>query len=170
MQACLHPNPEKRASCSELLRLPYLANVEASFTEDFLAAQVGCTLPHTSPAIPSYAAIVIRRSVDQKESAAERSIRDVKVHSGVGVQAQAQERLQQRAAAAKLRKHKRKSADLEPPQPTASFSLTASAHTHVADAPRCPSSHHLRCTHLETAPNAASEDQTAAHRLCYTRL
>lgn len=40
MQACLHPNPEKRATCSELLRLPYLANVEASFGEEFLAAQV----------------------------------------------------------------------------------------------------------------------------------
>ncbi len=47
MQACLHLNPENRASCSELLRLPYLSNVEASFSEDFLAAQVGCTLAHT---------------------------------------------------------------------------------------------------------------------------
>ncbi len=63
-------------------------------------------------------------------------------------QAQAHERLQQRAAAAKLRKHKRKSADLEPPQPAPSFSLTASAHTHVANAPRCPSFHHPRSTHL----------------------
>ncbi|KAK9917007.1 hypothetical protein WJX75_009925 [Coccomyxa subellipsoidea] len=39
LKACLHPNPEKRASCSELLRLPYLANVEASFSDDFLAAE-----------------------------------------------------------------------------------------------------------------------------------
>lgn len=40
VQACLHINPEKRASCSELLRLPYLAHVESTFSQEFLAAKV----------------------------------------------------------------------------------------------------------------------------------
>ncbi|EIE26460.1 Pkinase-domain-containing protein, partial [Coccomyxa subellipsoidea C-169] len=55
LKACLHPNPEKRASCSELLRLPYLANVEASFGAEFLGAEVGtCLLLITChrPAVP----------------------------------------------------------------------------------------------------------------------
>ncbi len=40
MQACLHPEPEKRLSCWELLRLPYFANAETWFPADFWGAHV----------------------------------------------------------------------------------------------------------------------------------
>ena len=40
LQACLHIDPEKRLTCSELLRLPYLAGVEATIPATILKAQV----------------------------------------------------------------------------------------------------------------------------------
>ncbi|KAK9841780.1 hypothetical protein WJX81_002502 [Elliptochloris bilobata] len=38
LKACLHPEPEKRLSCAELLRLPYFANAESWFPADFWGA------------------------------------------------------------------------------------------------------------------------------------
>ena len=39
-QACLHPDPDKRMTCTELLQLPYLAKAEALFPERFWDARV----------------------------------------------------------------------------------------------------------------------------------
>ena len=40
LQACLQVDPDKRLTCSELLRLPYLAGVEATIPATILKAQV----------------------------------------------------------------------------------------------------------------------------------
>lgn len=40
LQGCLQVDPEKRLTCSELLRLPYLAGVEATIPATILKAQV----------------------------------------------------------------------------------------------------------------------------------
>ena len=47
-QACLHPDPEQRLSCEDLLRLPYLANVEALFPDAFWHARVRTPGPVSS--------------------------------------------------------------------------------------------------------------------------
>ena len=49
-QACLHIAPEKRLTCSELLKLPYLAGVEADVPATLLRAQVTYTFWSTAPA------------------------------------------------------------------------------------------------------------------------
>ena len=47
-QACLHIDPEKRLTCSELLKLPYLAGVEADVPATLLRAQVTYTFWSTA--------------------------------------------------------------------------------------------------------------------------
>ena len=55
-QACLHPEPEKRLSCTDLLRLPYFANAESWFPAEFWGVHVRrppwapCILVHRQPA------------------------------------------------------------------------------------------------------------------------
>ena len=44
LQACLHPCPEERLTCAQLLQLPYFHGIEASLPADFRSARVRCSL------------------------------------------------------------------------------------------------------------------------------
>ena len=43
-QACLHPCPEERLTCAQLLQLPYFSGIEASLPADFRSARVSTSL------------------------------------------------------------------------------------------------------------------------------
>ena len=49
-QACLHPCPEERLSCAQLLQLPYFQGIEASLPADFRSARVRPALDSLSVA------------------------------------------------------------------------------------------------------------------------
>ena len=109
LQACLDIDPEKRLTCTELLRLPYLTGVEATIPAAVLKAQVGhysCKAhalhdPATTPLASSPS--------ECHELALGMQPRSLRMDWSVQEKA-----AEERDMLVKLRRQKRKSADLEP--------------------------------------------------------
>lgn len=142
-------DPEKRLTCSELLRLPYLAGVEATIPATTLRAQVSTgTSMLDSPLLCCHCRhlhdVQYRRILVYMPY-----LLASKLHVMCGNCAQ-EKAAEEREALGKMRKQKRKSADLEPESaPRAVISLTASSHASIPDGPRCSLSlltlHSLPC-------------------------
>lgn len=134
MQACLHIDPAKRLTCSELLRLPYLTGVENTIPNTILKAQVTTTHADHALLIPAW---LLSGPLNPDHRLHWQQIGD----EGPSGQCKccAQEKAsEERELLVKMRRQKRKSAEVEPEAPARPvFNLTASAHASQPDAARC---------------------------------
>ena len=133
LQACLHIDPAKRLTCSELLRLPYLTGVENTIPTTILKAQVATSHADHAPLIAVRLLSCITPQV----------IRGIGNAQTPNHRLTTQRRVQEKASEeremlVKMRRQKRKSAELEPEAAARPvFNLTASAHASQSEAPRC---------------------------------
>lgn len=133
LQACLHIDPAKRLTCSELLRLPYLTGVENTIPTTILKAQVATSHADHAALIAVWLLSCVRPQVIHCMG----NVQTPK-HRLTG-QCRVQEKAsEERETLVKMRRQKRKSAELEPEAPARPvFHLTASALVAQPDAPRC---------------------------------